>query len=1054
MKPTIALALAMLTPSLSAALLWVEGESSISATMKPHSWYDSVKSEILSESAWLSHFQGEKTGEASYSLEVTEKGSYRFWVRANPLGNLSYRLGDAGEFKKIDLTLNKRGEQNIASDGKPDLRFIAWFDAGKLELEQGTQKITFQIASEANGHGALDCFVLTNQPFSPQGTMKPGDEGAMAATEADPKDAIWIEGEAPASSQVQRAPWWYDQVKKDVLSGNDFISNYGTLEGMAVYDFEVQEADTFTFWLRANPHDPKLSWQLDDGEWQEVDFTEKRGLQNIALDQKPDMRFIAWIKAGQVKLSAGKRTIKFKFSSPSENHGILDCFVFTRIPFIPNGAAKPMSKTVIAAKPDDWFPVLADDDTFDASSVIDMTLLTEAPAGKHGPIIAKGSELVFTNKPDQAIKLWGVNGSVEGAKNLSREFQTQRIRYLRKFGINYIREHTVFDNLNTNGKIDPVKLDAYDWWFAELKKAGIYSNWGLFYHFPLSPQDGYDPALFAELPEWGEKGSGLRDSYGFASFSEDVWRIRNKVMLQLLNHKNPYTGIKYADDPALAVVEMQNEDCIFFHNPLGTLAASDTQTPLHAKLLRQKWAAWVKAKYATDETVIKAWGKLDGESLANGELALMAPWELGMNGPEGRFSGQLKRGGDYIEFLHTLTRGLYVDCEKVIRNSGFKGLTITTNWLAGNASSDFANIEADTVGSIIDRHNYAGGGQGGHGIAEGGIYADSHLGKPGQYLFSIGMKQVGDKPFSMTEWTMCPPNQWKHECAPLLAFYGMGLQGWDASNHFAHTGSRLGDGWPNMSSYASDTPHFMGQFPALAFALHHGHIKESPPIAERFADKAALFSGKIPVLQDFYNGKQFQKVPGGTPVEVFGIGRVTLNFKEGKDRMVDFDKFWNQSEKTLTSVTGELIWDYGNERVQLRGPKTQALLGRFEGSNTDLPSIRVSDVKTPMISLIFTPLDDEPLAESKRILITAMARDKQTGSRYSDDGTKLLATGTAPLLMEPVQATLKFSGIKPAKVTPCDHYGMPLPGKSVPVATDGSIRIDGTHRAYYYYVER
>ena len=153
-------------------------------------------------------------------------------------------------------------------------------------------------------------------------------------------------------------------------------------------------------------------------------------------------------------------------------------------------------------------------------------------------------------------------------------------------------------------------------------------------------------------------------------------------------------------------------------------------------------------------------------------------------------------------------------------------------------------------------------------------------------------------------------------------------------------------------------------------------------------------------------------------------------------------------------MTGELVWDYGEERVQVRGPKTQALLGRFEGASTDLPSVRVSDVKTPMMSTIFTPLDDQPLASSRHILITAMARDKQTGAKYSDDGTKLITAGTAPLLMEPVQATLKFAGTKPVSITPCDHYGFPVSGKSVPVAADGSFVIDGTYRAYYYELRR
>ena len=68
--------------------------------------------------------------------------------------------------------------------------------------------------------------------------------------------------------------------------------------------------------------------------------------------------------------------------------------------------------------------------------------------------------------------------------------------------------------------------------------------------------------------------------------------------------------------------------------------------------------------------------------------------------------------------------------------------------------------------------------------------------------------------------------------------------------------------------------------------------------------------------------------------------------------------------------------------------------------------------------------------------------------------TRLEATGTAPLLLEPVQATIKLAGPKPASVTPGDHYGVPLIGKSVPIGTDGSFAIDGTHRAFYYEVKR
>ena len=64
-----------------------------------------------------------------------------------------------------------------------------------------------------------------------------------------------------------------------------------------------------------------------------------------------------------------------------------------------------------------------------------------------------------------------------------------------------VRQHSMFSFLGSlrNGRLDKRKLDQYDWWFAELKKHGIYVTWSVFYPLRISEHDGYDPELFAEL---------------------------------------------------------------------------------------------------------------------------------------------------------------------------------------------------------------------------------------------------------------------------------------------------------------------------------------------------------------------------------------------------------------------------------------------------------------------------------------------------------------------------------------------------------------------------
>ncbi|MDB5391789.1 MAG: hypothetical protein JWM11_7435, partial [Planctomycetaceae bacterium] len=97
--------------------------------------------------------------------------------------------------------------------------------------------------------------------------------------------------------------------------------------------------------------------------------------------------------------------------------------------------------------------------------------------------------------------------------------------------------------------------------------------------------------------------------------------------------------------------------------------------------------------------------------------------------------------------------------------------------------------------------------------------------------------------------------------------------------------------------------------------------------------------------------------------------------------------------------------------------------------------------------------DNQDLAKSRHILITAMARDKLPGTEYNADFSRLIKVGGPPLLMEPVQATIQLAGNRPVSVKPLDFYGVP---KSENIALDKSaaFRIDGRFQTYYYEVKR
>ncbi|MFQ3670042.1 MAG: hypothetical protein SNJ84_01140, partial [Verrucomicrobiia bacterium] len=122
-----------------------------------------------------------------------------------------------------------------------------------------------------------------------------------------PDDFIWIEGETPTQTNIKPHPWYSNQVNKTELSGHDFLAHFGSEPGTATYTFSAPAAGDYHFWVRANPLGNGLSYQLNDGKPTPINMTRHQtGNLNLAADNAPDLRFIAWANVGLVPLRAGE----------------------------------------------------------------------------------------------------------------------------------------------------------------------------------------------------------------------------------------------------------------------------------------------------------------------------------------------------------------------------------------------------------------------------------------------------------------------------------------------------------------------------------------------------------------------------------------------------------------------------------------------------------------------------------------------------------------------------------------------------------------------------
>lgn len=897
--------------------------------------------------------------------------------------------------------------------------------------------------------------------------------GVATGAGAVPDSVAW-EGEDAVATNFSRDSAWAEEgfpETRDRLLGGRWLSNGGPAggeEAFARWNVAAPRDGAYDLWARTIWAPGAFRWRFDEGPWHASRRTEALvHSERLAPWKRGDPHpwpglVVGWHHLGRVELAAGAHDFELRLlAGPGESLGAgIDAFFLTRDAHkMPSGRELPPLAPVEAA-PGDWFPAVFTEDPFSAASVIDMSHLVEAPAGQHGFLTRDGDALRFEDATTP-VRLFGCGANVEPQ---SAEEMERRARYLRKHGINVVRQHSVEEALGLlrpDGTFDPARLERFDRWFAALKAQGIYMAWSLFYPHHVTPAEGYP--LYDELPPPAHymKEPGARSTAGLVTLEPALQDSQWRWARALLLHRNPHTGLRYVDDPALAIVEVHNEDSVFWHHPLADLAdpRADAPFPRHAARLRARFRDWARERYGSDAGLRRAWGRgmRPDDSLAGDGLALYAPWQMRPGGPPD--PDERARLGDFIRFLAELQRGFYERRIARLRELGFRGVTVTTAWRAGGPAADPANLWSDTAGDAISRHNYTGGsrvpGKSNHRILEGPLDASSQLARPGSGLLSIGLYQVEEQPFVTTEWTTRPPTPWKLESAPLVAFYGLGLQGWDASFHFNSRGTGLQNGWPHLRAYATDTPHYMGQFPALAFAVHHGHVSEAPIAAARRLTREALFSGADPLGQDFTAGGHDEKVLRGplrTPPAWLALGRVTLSFGGGTSETIDPGPRWDAVGHRVRALTDELEWDGDRERVTVETARTQGVIGRPGPSPVALPGV-TAEIETPFVSLLFTPLDDRPLAASARVLVTALARDRQQGARYSADGTALERLGAPPLWMEPVQATLRLEGPRPERVEALDVYGVPT-GRTVPVADDGSFRIDGRYRSYYYEIRR
>jgi hypothetical protein len=256
--------------------------------------------------------------------------------------------------------------------------------------------------------------------------------------------------------------------------------------------------------------------------------------------------------------------------------------------------------------------------------------LLDKPAGRLGPVTVRDGHF-FTG--EQRLRFWGATIAFSGALP-THEQADHAARRLANFGINCIRFHHIDNQPFPNGifadskmeTLSPEALDRLDFFISALKAHGIYSDLNL--HVSRNWARAHNWPNAEKLPEYDKQVD---------VFYPELIAANKQYTRDLLTHLNAYTKTRYADEPAVAFLEINNEDTLFLWGGEDHLARLPEP---YSKVLQDQFNAWLGKKYADRSALRDAWAAgaqalgpdLVQDPLERGLFPTAGKWEMEQHG--------------------------------------------------------------------------------------------------------------------------------------------------------------------------------------------------------------------------------------------------------------------------------------------------------------------------------------------------------------------------------------------------------------------------------------
>ncbi len=721
-----------------------------------------------------------------------------------------------------------------------------------------------------------------------------------------------------------------------------------------------------------------------------------------------------------------------------------------------------------------WLPGLLAQDTweftptgdpFSENSLLDISFLNEDIAGQTG-WISTNAEGAFVDGAGNPIRFWAAVADVERQKPYPTHhsdvggYQPEPLlsnlsRWFAKRGVNLVRCHS---HINPNDpdteNMTDVNMGEIEWiWrtVGAMKAEGIYTVVSPYWANTMNSNDN----------RWGTDWNGQHHALLF--FEEDLISAYKEWLRVLFTTPTDYLdGRTLAEEPAMAVFQIQNEDSFLFWT------INNLNSGQKARLGKQ-FGDWAIAKYESLDHALAQWGSSFGQDddLENGILGFANIYEMTAarkeaNADNLRLQDQLQF---WVETMMAFNREIArfvredLNCPVLVNAGNWK--TSDDVYLNDAERYSYTANEVLAVNRYFNfgkRHQTAGGSSNdGWSINIGERYVNMSVLKDHPLSFPLNLKQATGHPMMITESTWVYPTETAFESPMLVSAYSS-LNGIDSFFWFAvgtddFEKPRSANGWrASQRMWMCMTPEMAGQWPAAALAYRANYIQEGSPSLNEHRSLKSIYARKSPLIAEtstFDPNRDTSDLPSNSPFEsgvnplAYFVGPVHVTYDSNESNSTvqeNLDDFLQETDEgvRVQSNTEELLLDTINHTFTIDAPKVQSLV-TYEPHSAVLSDVSISTGQGECAVTVIS-LDGLPLNLSQSILIQVGSRTVRADWETRDltvetdegpfPGKEILTTfsnDTNPpwkILNPGVSITLANATID--TVTAVDMYGEPI----------------------------